>query len=42
VINQYAGAGPNSHSAAVIAPGAAVMAMIYAWRPLSGLPINRR
>jgi aquaporin Z len=40
VINDYAGGGPISRAAAVIAPGAAVMAMIYAWGPLSGLHIN--
>lgn len=40
VINHYAGGGPISRSAAVIAPGAVVMAMIYAWGPLSGLHIN--
>jgi aquaporin Z len=40
VINQYTGGGPISRTAAVIAPGAAVMAMIYAWGPLSGLHIN--
>jgi aquaporin Z len=40
VINQYAGGGPISRTAAVIAPGAVVMAMIYAWGPLSGLHIN--
>jgi aquaporin Z len=40
VINHYAGGGPISRTAAVIAPGAAVMAMIYAWGPLSGLHIN--
>jgi aquaporin Z len=40
VINQYVGDGPISRTAAVIAPGAAVMAMIYAWGPLSGLHIN--
>ena len=40
VINSYAGGGPISRTAAVIAPGAAVMAMIYAWGPLSGLHIN--
>jgi aquaporin Z len=39
-INQYAGGGPISRTAAVIAPGAAVMAMIYAWGSLSGLHIN--
>ena len=40
VINHYAGGDPISRAAAVIAPGAAVMAMIYAWGPLSGLHIN--
>jgi aquaporin Z len=40
VINPYVGGGPISRTAAVIAPGAAVMAMIYAWGPLSGLHIN--
>jgi aquaporin Z len=40
VINQYVGGGPISRSAAVIAPGAVVMAMIYALGPLSGLHIN--
>ena len=40
VINHYLGGGPISRTAAVIAPGAAVMAMIYAWGPLSGLHIN--
>jgi len=40
VINNYAGGGPISRTAAVIAPGAVVMAMIYAWGPLSGLHIN--
>jgi aquaporin Z len=40
VINHYTGGGPISRTAAVIAPGAAVMAMIYAWGPLSGLHIN--
>jgi aquaporin Z len=40
VINHYAGGTPISRTAAVIAPGAAVMAMIYAWGPLSGLHIN--
>ena len=39
VINHFAGGGPVSRTA-VIAPGAAVMAMIYAWGPLSGLHIN--
>ncbi len=40
VINHYAGGGPISRTAAVVAPGAVVMAMIYAWGPLSGLHIN--
>ncbi|MGN6177356.1 MAG: MIP/aquaporin family protein [Streptosporangiaceae bacterium] len=40
VINHYAGGNPVSRTAAVIAPGAVVMAMIYAWGPLSGLHIN--
>ncbi len=40
VINHYAGGGPISRTAAVIAPGAIVMAMIYALGPLSGLHIN--
>src|SRR5690349_20939935 len=40
VINHYVGGGPSSRTAAVIAPGAVVMAMIYAWGPLSGLHIN--
>jgi MIP family channel proteins len=40
VINQYAGGGPITRAAAVIAPGALVMALIYAWGPLSGLHIN--
>ncbi len=40
VINHYAGDTPVTRAAAVIAPGAAVMAMIYAWGPLSGLHIN--
>jgi aquaporin Z len=40
VINHYAGGSPISRTAAVIAPGAVVMAMIYAWGPLSGLHIN--
>jgi aquaporin Z len=40
VINQYAGGAPISRTAAVIAPGALVMALIYAWGPLSGLHIN--
>jgi aquaporin Z len=40
VINHYVGSDPISRSAAVIAPGAVVMAMIYALGPLSGLHIN--
>src|SRR5260370_4640968 len=40
VINRYAGGNPISRVAAVIAPGALVMALIYAWGPLSGLHIN--
>jgi aquaporin Z len=40
VINHYAGGDPISRTAAVIAPGALVMAMIYALGPLSGLHIN--
>jgi aquaporin Z len=40
VINHYTGGGPISRTAAVIAPGAVVMAMIYALGPLSGLHIN--
>jgi aquaporin Z len=40
VINHFAGDAPITRAAAVIAPGAVVMAMIYAWGPLSGLHIN--
>ena len=40
VINHYVGGGPITRAAAVIAPGALVMALIYAWGPLSGLHIN--
>jgi len=40
VINHYAGGSPISRTAAVVAPGALVMALIYAWGPLSGLHIN--
>jgi aquaporin Z len=40
VINHYVGNDPISRTAAVIAPGAVVMAMIYALGPLSGLHIN--
>ncbi|HVA05483.1 MAG TPA: hypothetical protein VNG12_01960, partial [Acidimicrobiales bacterium] len=39
VINHYVGGGTISRTAAVIAPGALVMAMIYAFGPLSGLHI---
>ena len=40
VINRYAGGDQVTRTAAVIAPGALVMALIYAWGPLSGLHIN--
>jgi aquaporin Z len=40
VISHYAGGSPISRTAAVVAPGALVMALIYAWGPLSGLHIN--
>jgi aquaporin Z len=40
VINKYVGGMPISRTAAVVAPGALVMALIYAWGPLSGLHIN--
>jgi len=40
VINHYVGGDPVSRAAAAIAPGALVMALIYAWGPLSGLHIN--
>jgi aquaporin Z len=40
VINAYVGGDPISRTAAVVAPGALVMAFIYAWGPLSGLHIN--
>jgi aquaporin Z len=40
VINRYAGGNPISRTAAVVAPGALVMALIYSWGPLSGLHIN--
>jgi aquaporin Z len=40
VINHYVGGDPISRTAAVVAPGALVMAMIYALGPLSGLHIN--
>ena len=40
VINHYAGGNPIGRAAAVVAPGLLVMALIYAWGPLSGLHIN--
>jgi aquaporin Z len=42
VINHYVGGspGPVSRAASVVAPGLLVMALIYAWGPLSGLHIN--
>lgn len=40
VINSYVGGQPIGQAAAVIAPGALVMALIYAWGPFSGLHIN--
>ncbi len=42
VINHYAGGspGPISRAAAAVAPGLLVMALIYAWGPLSGLHVN--
>jgi aquaporin Z len=40
VINHYAGGHPVTRAAAFIAAGALVMALIYAWGPLSGLHIN--
>src|SRR5258708_28643220 len=40
VINRYAGGDPITRVAAVIAPGALVMALIYAWGPLSAPHIN--
>jgi len=40
VINHYVGDDPISRTAAVVAPGTLVMALIYAWGPLSGLHIN--
>jgi aquaporin Z len=42
VINHYVGGTPSpiSRTAAVVAPGLLVMALIYAWGPLSGLHIN--
>lgn len=40
VIDHYAGGNQISRAAAVVAPGALVMALIYALGPLSGLHIN--
>lgn len=40
VINAYVGTSPISRTAAVVAPGLVVMALIYALGPLSGLHIN--
>jgi aquaporin Z len=40
VISHYAGHNPISRSAAVVAPGMLVMALIYSWGPMSGLHIN--
>ncbi len=40
VINRYVGGEPISRTAVVIAPGALVMTLIYAWGPLSGVHIN--
>jgi aquaporin Z len=40
VINTYVGDAPIGQAAAVIAPGALVMAFIYAWGPLSGFHVN--
>jgi aquaporin Z len=42
VINHYVGGmpAPISRAAGVVAPGLLVMALIYAWGPLSGLHIN--
>jgi aquaporin Z len=40
VISHYAGGGQISRGAAVVGPGLLVMALIYAWGPLSGLHIN--
>jgi len=40
VINAYVGGAPIGQAAAVIAPGALVMAFIYAWGPLSGFHVN--
>jgi MIP family channel proteins len=40
VIDHYAGGHTISRAAAVVAPGALVMALIYAWGPLSGLHVN--
>src|SRR6202167_812831 len=40
VIDHYAGGHPVTSAATAIAAGALVMALIYAWGPLSGLHIN--
>lgn len=40
VINGYVGSTAIGQAAAVIAPGALVMAFIYAWGPLSGFHVN--
>jgi glycerol uptake facilitator-like aquaporin len=40
VIDRYAGGHPVTRAAAAIAAGALIMALIYAWGPLSGLHIN--
>src|ERR1039457_5723174 len=40
VVNHYTVGRPSNTTAAVIAPGGVVMAIIYAWGPLSGLHIN--
>jgi aquaporin Z len=40
VINRYAGGHSVTSAAAAIAAGALLMALIYAWGPLSGLHIN--
>jgi aquaporin Z len=40
VIDHYAGGQPVTKAAAFIAPGLLVMALIYAWGPLSGVHIN--
>ena len=42
VINHYVGGGPISRTAAVIAPGAVVMALIYAWARCRACTSTRR